>query len=475
MSSLREIVDKVLVRIRPSPEDKVKLIGIYEALARMIEGCLRNFISDFMVTLQGSVAKDTFIRGETDIDIFVLFNPNEVDVEWFERHFVDAVTRCVASQGLKYVVKYASHPYVTVLKDGVEVNVVPAFRVRSPTEIISAVDRTPYHTAYVNSKLSDAERDEVRVLKYFLKNWGIYGAEIGVKGFSGYLCELMVIAYKSFEEVLRASQSWRMFKTCIDIEGAYGTKDECLNMFKGDALIVVDPVDPRRNAAAAVSSKNVALFKLLARLLLESPSIKFFTKLDSPAQMPEDFERILAERIATTRSYIVALEFDVVDRRPDVVEGQLSRVVRTLRNALRSYGIQDHYVSYWVDESLKEALVLVEILNYNDYELHRGPRADDVDNAVRFLARNINALAGPWLDDDGRLYCVRRRANLLDVIRKVIDGVSLSSIILRRISSDVSTLINKNVSFRIWLHNFIRRKPFDDVKELLAQKHLNVL
>lgn len=64
---------------------------------------------------------------------------------------------------------------------------------------------------------------------------GTYGSEFKVGGFSGYLCELLIINYGSFLEVLR--NVWTDWKPGYQIDlMEYGTS----NLFD-DPLIVVDP------------------------------------------------------------------------------------------------------------------------------------------------------------------------------------------------------------------------------------------
>ena len=51
--------------------------------------------------------------------------------------------------------------------------------------------------------LKTNQEKEVRLLKRFMKMVGTYGSEFKVGGFSGYLCELMIIRYGSFLKVLK--------------------------------------------------------------------------------------------------------------------------------------------------------------------------------------------------------------------------------------------------------------------------------
>ena len=89
------------------------------------------------------------------------------------------------------------------------------------------------------------------------------------EGFSGYLCELLVLHYGGFAPLLRAASEWGPHLK-IDIEHHAAKEFD-------EPLIVIDPVDPRRNVAAAVSIDRMAEFVELARGDCEAPSETFFT------------------------------------------------------------------------------------------------------------------------------------------------------------------------------------------------------
>ncbi len=106
--------------------------------------------------------------------------------------------------------------------EGFDVDFVPCYTIKNAEELKSAVDRTILHTEYVKKNLKPEQRNEVLLLKKFMESIHTYGAEFKVGGFSGYLCELLIINYGTFIEVLEAaSEKWRP-KTVIDIE-KYGT------------------------------------------------------------------------------------------------------------------------------------------------------------------------------------------------------------------------------------------------------------
>lgn len=201
------IIEKVLDEIKPRDEDYELVTNTYRSIERILDTGLRDFVNpnNYEISLQGSVAKDTFLRGETDLDVFVLFNPSKISLNWIKESFVDVVGSILDNNGIPWTTRYATHPYIVAYVNNLEVNIVPAYKVSKASEIITAVDRTPFHTEYILKKLRRDQRDEVRILKYFLKKNHLYGAEIKVQGFSGYLTELLVVAYGTFIDVLELS------------------------------------------------------------------------------------------------------------------------------------------------------------------------------------------------------------------------------------------------------------------------------
>ena len=164
---------------------------------QVIEYIKRSF--GYEAELVGSIAKETYTHGKNDIDIFVLF-PKTVskgNVERIGLEIGKSVAKLLNGRPEKH---YASHPYIRIDLGDKIIEIVPAYKTAPGEKIISAVDRTPHHTEYVKVNLKDPK--EVIKLKWFMKQIGIYGAETQIHGFSGYLCELLVIEYGSFRRLV---------------------------------------------------------------------------------------------------------------------------------------------------------------------------------------------------------------------------------------------------------------------------------
>ena len=110
---------------------------------------------------------------------------------------------------------------------------------------------------------TEEKQDEVLLLKKFMDAVGTYGSEFKTGGFAGYLCELLILEYGSFENTLRAAQNWK-FNTKIDLENFGTAKD-----FKQDPLVCIDPTDMNRNVGAALRIERFVDFIVASRNFLD--------------------------------------------------------------------------------------------------------------------------------------------------------------------------------------------------------------
>src|SRR5581483_3291449 len=175
-----------LQRVKPTPEEAQHTVERAERLLGRLRDALAERKLRGKPMLVGSVAKDTYLRSNVDLDAFVLF-PMDVPRESLETWGLD-LGRATLDDPEE---KYAEHPYTHGLFEGVKADVVPAYEIADVSQRMTAVDRTPFHTRFVLRRMSREQRDQVRLLKAFMKGVGVYGAEAKTHGFSGYLCELL--------------------------------------------------------------------------------------------------------------------------------------------------------------------------------------------------------------------------------------------------------------------------------------------
>jgi len=389
------VLAEILSRVKPTPEERLKVGKVISRLFKTFKELKGLIPVNFKVEIEGSIAKDTWISGDKDIDVFILF-PRSISVEELRAYGLRIAKACADRVGGEYRERYAEHPYLEVFIRGYRVDIVPAFMIRSPEEMISAVDRTPLHTKYVRSKLRAKMRDEVRLLKQFMKGIGVYGAERRVSGFSGYLAELLVIYYGSFIDVLRGVSSWRPHKTFIDIEGHYPPHltEVVKEGFGRPPLVLIDPVDKRRNAAASVSLEKMATFIAASRFFLRKPSVRYFYP-------PKPSDINLREELKKRGTYLLAVKLPCPKLPPDVLWGEIYRSLEGFRNLFKTHSFEVLSYGAWSDE--EERIVFLFELSSGRLpylERHVGPpvgSSNEEDFVSKYL-RGAYVLAGPFIE-----------------------------------------------------------------------------
>lgn len=263
LQEIKKIKETVLKQSKPSKEILDEERRIIERLKKRIKAIEGKHVD---VIVAGSVARNTHLKGDRDIDVFVLF-PESLPREEFVKEGIRIAKECL--KGHKWEEAYAEHPYIKAIVKGFDVEIVPSYKIKDTKHLKSSVDRTPFHNSYLMKNLKEKQKDEVRILKKFLKGIDLYGADLKTRGFSGYLCELLILNYGNFESLLANASKWPE-KTAIDIEGHYKKKDNLFKRFNS-GFIVIDPTDRERNVAAALSHEKLERFMLASSFFLKKP------------------------------------------------------------------------------------------------------------------------------------------------------------------------------------------------------------
>ncbi|MBU7016569.1 MAG: CCA tRNA nucleotidyltransferase [Theionarchaea archaeon] len=341
---------ELLEKICPTQQERDKVNELVKEYTDVLEKRIKEKGIHAEVCLTGSMAKDTWISGDRNIDLFLIFS-HDYSEQQLKRYGLDI------GKISEYEIAYAEHPYVRNYVNGYEIDVVPAYRFREG--IRSSVDRTPLHTEYVKTHLKD--RNQVRLLKKFVRSIGVYGSDLKVQGFSGYLCELLVIRYGSFMNVLEAAADWKKGDPLF-LEDFTQHFDE--------PLIFVDPVDPERNVAAVLSEENLTKFIYSSREFLRNPDPSYFFK------EPERYTRIL-----NTQLYRIDFTVNLID---DILFPQLRKtrdfLVKELeRNDFQVFNTAIFYSGILLELSVFELPPLTN---------HLGPPIWEREHCERFLKKH---------------------------------------------------------------------------------------
>jgi len=386
-----ELEAGILERVKPDLQERTRLRTLIRALSRKVKDKAQELgIRYEEVLVVGSIAKETNLAG-TDLDLFVLFPPDTPRQEFEEQGLL------LAKSVMDGEERFAEHPYLHGEVDGVEVDLVPSYKVLDPSKKLSAVDRTPFHTEFVRKNLSEKARDEVRLLKQFMKGIDVYGAEARVEGFSGYLTELLVIKYGSFREVLEAASGWER-GLCLSLTGGSLKLDS--------ALVFIDPTDAGRNVAAALSDESFGRFIHAASCYLAGPSEKFFF----PEPVSTLGEKELRAAMDARGSFFAGLVFthpDVVD---DVFYPQVNKCVKTVMRDAQSLGFSPIHADYFEDDGKVLVVVELESGQLSTVKKHRGPWVWH-DNSKDFLEKyreSVKVISGPYIQKGRWMVDLRR-------------------------------------------------------------------
>ncbi len=465
--TLEEVHTEVLKRTTPSSDDRRRVLELAEELKRRVRAAAEEAGIEAEVRVEGSVAKDTWLREEPDIDIFMQV-PTTMPREAFGTICLEIAKK--ATEGHKQVERFAEHPYLESFINTTRVNIVPCYRVNQG-EWISATDRTPFHTDYVKPLLNDRLRSQVRLLKRFMKGTGVYGAEIRVGGFSGYLCELLTLHHGSFVEILRSIADWRESRI-IDYEGHYkGREQEARKIFE-EPLVVVDPVDKGRNVAAAVRKERLDELVVASRAFLTNPHLGFFYPRETVAYTPERLVHVMTTRGST----IVFLKFGRVRAVPDILWGQLYKSQRSLRKMLQQHDfniIRDHV---WSDEGDLNMLIFeVEQRFLPIIKKHLGPPIEKREECEKFLRKHVgvtSTISGPRIERGRWLVETKRRhTDIVNLFDEKLKGggrrVGVADLISQAVANTLDILVNgeitkmysSNAEFAKFLTEYLEGKP----------------
>ncbi len=439
-----DAVDAVLARARervtPDDEERERLRAAASEVIDRAEAAAADLPVEADVIQVGSTARDTWLSGDRDIDVFVRFPP-ELDRERLASYGLE-VGHETLPDGRE---EFAEHPYVTGTVDGFDVDLVPCYRLDDATEIRSAVDRTPFHTAYVEDRLDETLAGEVRIVKAFLSAIGAYGSDLRTRGISGYLAELLTLEHGRARDLLAtAADEWQP-----PIE--YDPETHAAATFD-DPLVVIDPTDPHRNVAAVVSPATVARIQHYARELLDDPRDERLSPRKPDPIVPSVARDVIDERGTTP----VALRIP----RPDVVDDQLypqlERSLDGITSALDEHGFEPLRGIVLADDDVAALLVECAIGELSTIERHLGPPVHVRDHAERFAAAYDDdpTTYGPFVDE-GRYVVERPRTHTTpegflrgDDLTSVALGVRIEEAIDRGdhdllVGADVSTLADR--------------------------------
>lgn len=432
--------DEILNDIKPTADETKQINEVSSNIIKFLQDLCDDESLDAKVALVGSVAKNTALKGKSDIDIFIAF-PLDTDKKFLKKKGLELAHGCCDEFDGIAEHHFASHPYVTTHIGGFEVDIVPCYAIEDGSQLKSAVDRTILHTRYVKANLAEGQEDEVLLLKRFMAMTGTYGSEFKVGGFAGYLCELLIIHYGTFENTLRNAIDWK-YGHVIDLEN-YGSSKG----FK-DPLIVIDPTDENRNVGAALRLEKLAEFIQSARNYIFGDNKKsYFYPLERNLNKDD-----LLNEFGLRNGEVIAIRFKIPDIPLDTLHPQLRKTTEALERKLNDEEFNVFKADYWSDEVLS-CVILLELASatLNDVKVNVGPKVfikQACENFVGKYGRENCYVQGDFLVHTQK----REFNNALELIEHIFTEEHINLI-------KVGKNLKRNL---IETHEFIDIKEIDD-------------
>jgi len=462
-----KVCTTVLKRVTPKKGERAKIEALAKELEKKIVSASERLGIKTKVRLEGSVSRGTWLSEEPEIDIFMRV------LKTIPRKSLGDVCLKIArkaTEGSKQIERFAEHPYLEAIVDGVRINIVPCYDVKRG-EWLSATDRTPYHTDYLKKRLNKQMRNEVRLLKKFMKGTNVYGAEIKIGGFSGYLCELLILNHKSFTNTLKTFAQHKK-RIVTDIENYYKGRENELQLLFKEPLVIIDPVDKGRNVASAVRPQKLYTFVAAARAFLKNPNLKFFYPHETTALTVKELKHELERRGST----IIFLTFRKVKAVPDILWGQLYKSQKSLHKLVQLNDFKILRDLPWSDEK-NLCMFMFELENccLPPVKKHFGPPLEKEQECEKFLKKHLNnfgTVSGPYIEDGRWVVELRRkytdacglfRERLKDGGRSAGVAEQISQVVHKGfqifLNEEVIKIYEKNSKFAKFLTEFLSGKP----------------
>ena len=290
--------------------------------------------------LGGSVAKQTYLKDNHDIDFFARF-PASVPAGLLSELLEEALSEVVKQYHTKLHRLHGSRDYFQFTVDDITIEVIPVIEIATAYDAQNVTDVSPLHVSWVAKHTAgdDYLCDEIRLAKQFCKAAGIYGAESYISGFSGHVLDILVIHYGSFLKLVSAAAAEWKDRAILDPENHLKDPLQELNDAKViSPLVLVDPVDKNRNAAAALSKEVYDTFKTAAKTFLSTSNperLRSFFEIKAVTR--ESIQEELAHLNRTGKHVALLYTWQPLPGKKDIMGAKLLKAHTFLQRAFKEH------------------------------------------------------------------------------------------------------------------------------------------
>jgi len=390
----KNVVKEILKDVSPSKADISRIDDVKKKILNKLS------FPGVKAVIGGSGAKNTWLRNTNDIDIYVKFNYSKYKDKSSE--LSEILHKHLKKKFSKVKRLHGSRDYFQIKMDDYTIEMVPILNITKSEQAKNITDFSIFHVKYVNGKVKKKKSlsNEIRLVKVFTKANKVYGAESYIRGFSGYVLELLVIHYGSFLNLIKNVSKWKD-ATLIGNKKVAGR----LNWAKKvSPLILIDPVQPDRNAAAAVSKEQYKKFVKLCKDFLRKPSMLFFEK--------KDIDIIKLKK----KGYLSVVKCAPLSNKRDVAGAKSLKAFNFVVKNLKDFEVVDSVFDF---EDFKAVFYIVTKKNKISKTFNQfGPFVKNKKAVKEFkkVYKNVK-------EEKGRYYVVKERKNrvLKDKLKEILE------------------------------------------------------
>ncbi|MBT3865794.1 hypothetical protein HOF78_01680 [Candidatus Woesearchaeota archaeon] len=400
----KEVLNNILLDVSPTKKDISRLKEIQKQILSKIK------IPNAKAVVGGSGAKNTWLKNTHDIDIYVKFNHSIYSKKSDElsnilhKHLKKSFPRISRVHG--------SRDYFQINFQGNTIEIVPILAITNAKQAKNITDFSFHHVKYVNAQTKKKPKlaNEIRLAKVFAKANKFYGAESYIKGTSGYVLEILVSKYGSFQKFIENASKWKSTTTIGKIKDA-----EKLNWAKKlSPLIVIDPVQPDRNTAAALSREQYNNIIKSSKRFLKSPSEALFE------EQPININKL------KKKGKLTIIEVQPVKGKRDVSGAKALKAFEFINKHSNEYEVIDSIFDY--NEILTTYYIVTKKNKIPiDYK-HYGPPTDNKKALIQFKKSNKSPIK---TDRKLKKYYVIKKRKTNDIRNHIKDLLQMEEVTSR--------------------------------------------
>ncbi len=376
---------QIIKKIKPTKRE----VRTLESNLKFVLDRLNKNLKDAQAVVGGSIAKGTWLKSDHDVDIFVKFD----HIKFKDADISKLLENKLKLTFPKYRAIGGSRTYYEITRNQYKFELIPILDIKDYTQAKNVTDISLLHVKYIKSKITSSLKDEVRLAKYYMKVNNLYGAESYINGFSGYVLELLILHYKTFNNLIKHASNWH-YKQFVDIENHYKSEEEILMTLSYSKtfspLIIIDPVHPTRNVAAAINFDRYSKFIFLAQNFNKD---QFKESKFNLKDLKKDAKNMNAD--------LFVINLKTKTENVDITGTQLTKLLNKIAVSIRTHGFT--LLKYGYDWNKKDKALFYFILQKEilpNTRKHFGPPIFEKAHCKQFIKKYKNKVEM----EDSRLF-----------------------------------------------------------------------